>query len=319
MPVAELDLNECTQCTPSYRELPGDYPIYACSGRTAWESAVLNEDWVSVPLGSENSGSFKQMRRNPYEGALFRVEDERFECDMAIDANESAIRALLPLAEVCEKLRGNARFAWRPPHNSLSVINLKAIARIYGAKCRQVLRNLVRYPAVAIPCVLKRLREKNLKWMAKRTRLSTTQWQPTVKENWSKSLDHRSFYFRRKDKTALSTKAIMQDTKDRIGACFASTFSSIGAARGRGILATKLKAEDGTPLAPTHEESRDVFAMHQVRCSLLLLLISFVCSSILLFAHLFFGRLSRCTRSCSPCLSTLRRNRRSSRRRSRTV
>ena len=265
MPVAELDLNDCTQCTPSYRELPADYPIGPCSGRSIWESAVLNEDWVSVPLGSENSGSFKTLRRNPYEDALFRIEDERFEVDMAIDANESAIRALLPLVKAVEKLRGVARFSWRPPYDSLSVVNLKAIARIYGARAQEILRSMVKYPAATLPRILKRLQEKNLKWSARRAVLSTTQWQPTVKLNWSKSLDHRSFYFRKKDKGALSNRAIMQDTKDRIGACFTSTFSSVSAAAGHGILATKKTiSSDDSPPVRTVTEAEDVFTMHQV-------------------------------------------------------
>ncbi len=39
------------------------------------------------------------MRKNQYEEALFRVEDDRFELDMAIEVNASAIRALLPLVD----------------------------------------------------------------------------------------------------------------------------------------------------------------------------------------------------------------------------
>ena len=38
--------------------------------------------WVSIPIGSEESSSFKHMRKNQYEEALFKCEDERFEIDM---------------------------------------------------------------------------------------------------------------------------------------------------------------------------------------------------------------------------------------------
>jgi uncharacterized membrane protein YgcG len=41
-------------------------------------SQVCNDRWVSVPTGSEDF-SFKIMRKNSYEDALFRCEDERFE------------------------------------------------------------------------------------------------------------------------------------------------------------------------------------------------------------------------------------------------
>lgn len=47
---------------------------------------------VSVPVGSEENYSFKHMRRNQYEEALFRCEDERFEIDMVIDSNTATIR-----------------------------------------------------------------------------------------------------------------------------------------------------------------------------------------------------------------------------------
>jgi len=37
---------------------------------------------VSIPIGSEERSSFKHMRKNQYEEALFKCEDERFEIDM---------------------------------------------------------------------------------------------------------------------------------------------------------------------------------------------------------------------------------------------
>jgi hypothetical protein len=42
----------------------------------------------------------QHMRKNQYEEALFRCEDDRFELDMVIEANASAIRAITPLVQV---------------------------------------------------------------------------------------------------------------------------------------------------------------------------------------------------------------------------
>jgi paired amphipathic helix protein Sin3a len=39
------------------------------------------------------------MRKNQYEEALFKCEDERFEIDMIIDSNTNTIRVLEPLCE----------------------------------------------------------------------------------------------------------------------------------------------------------------------------------------------------------------------------
>jgi paired amphipathic helix protein Sin3a len=58
----------------------------------------LNNNWVSVPTGSEDFG-VKNLRRNQYEEALFKCEDDRYEIDMVMDANRSTIRALEPIAQ----------------------------------------------------------------------------------------------------------------------------------------------------------------------------------------------------------------------------
>ena len=41
----------------------------------------------------------QHMRKNQYEEALFRCEDDRFELDMVIERNASAMRAMAPLVE----------------------------------------------------------------------------------------------------------------------------------------------------------------------------------------------------------------------------
>jgi paired amphipathic helix protein Sin3a len=60
---------------------------------------------VGIPIGSEESYSFRFMRKNQYEEALFKCEDDQFEIDMIIDTNASAIRILEPIAEEINSLR----------------------------------------------------------------------------------------------------------------------------------------------------------------------------------------------------------------------
>jgi paired amphipathic helix protein Sin3a len=98
MPTTEIDFSQCRRCTPSYRALPHNYPRGKCSGRTGLCDSVLNNNWVSVPTGSEDFG-VKNLRRNQYEEALFKCEDDRYEIDMVMDANRSTIRALEPIAQ----------------------------------------------------------------------------------------------------------------------------------------------------------------------------------------------------------------------------
>ncbi len=44
------------------------------------------------------------MRKNQYEEALFRCEDDRYELDIYIETNKSTIRALKPLKDQIERL-----------------------------------------------------------------------------------------------------------------------------------------------------------------------------------------------------------------------
>jgi len=68
----------------SYIQLPEDYPKIVSTGRDKKLSKELNDYWISVASGSEDS-SFKISRKNIYEEQLCKCEDERFEHDMAIN------------------------------------------------------------------------------------------------------------------------------------------------------------------------------------------------------------------------------------------
>jgi paired amphipathic helix protein Sin3a len=69
-----------------------------CSGRTPLCDEVLNDTWVSVPMGSEDF-TFKSSRKNQYEEILFKCEDDRYELDLVIELNASTMRILEPIAK----------------------------------------------------------------------------------------------------------------------------------------------------------------------------------------------------------------------------
>ena len=69
------------------------------------------------------------MRKNQYEEALFRCEDDRFELDMVIETNASAIRHITPLVQArrcaagaCWLARSCLRELLTPVHSSPSCI-----------------------------------------------------------------------------------------------------------------------------------------------------------------------------------------------------
>lgn len=162
------------------------------------------------------------MRKNQYEEALFKCEDERFEIDMVIDSNMSTIRILEPLEQEILQLKNLAnkkdssassagpRFSLQLEKRHLSTIHLNAIARIYGDHGEEILELLRKNPAGTIPVVLKRLRQKDTEWRKARQEMNK-QWKDVLDKNHYKSFDHRSFYYRQHDKKYLSTKQLVNE------------------------------------------------------------------------------------------------------------
>ena len=226
VPLSEVDFSQCLRCTPSYRALPKDYPRPQCSERGEMEGSVLNDNWVSIPIGSEESYSFKHMRKNQYEEAIFRCEDDRFEIDMIIDSNMSTIRILEPIAaEIAEitALEGNAggghhasRFSFQLEKRNLTTIHINSISRLYGDHGPEILELLRKNPAGTIPVVLKRLKQKDVEWRKARQELSQ-QWKEVMSKNFEKSFDHRSFYFKQQDKKLCTARNLVDEIKSDAG------------------------------------------------------------------------------------------------------
>ena len=78
------------------------------------------------------------MRKNQYEEALFRAEDDRFELDMVIECGASAIQRMQPLAEHLMALEQDEKASYRLPEGALGPIHFRAVQKIYG-------RNLTKF------------------------------------------------------------------------------------------------------------------------------------------------------------------------------
>ncbi|PRW32936.1 SIN3 component of histone deacetylase complex isoform C [Chlorella sorokiniana] len=212
MSISELDVSTWQRCSPSYVLLPSNYPKLKASGRTPLGLTIFNDDWVSVTSGSEDY-SFKHYRKNQYEEALFRAEDDHFELDMIIDQNASAIKALRPLAAQLEAMSEEEKAGWQLPEKALRAFHFRAVQRIYGEQGAQVVALLRQNPAVAVPTVLNRLTQKDSEWRQTKAEMMQT-WQQIFKENYHKSLDHRSFYFKQAEKKNLTPKGMLADLKE---------------------------------------------------------------------------------------------------------
>ncbi|KAF7458954.1 Sin3 like paired amphipathic helix containing protein [Cryptosporidium felis] len=205
---AQLDYSSSARNGSSYLHLPKDYPIASCTGRIQSDRENLNDNWVSIPQGSEDF-SFKHMRKNVYEENLFKCEDERFELDMVIENNRSTINVLEPIAEEISKLSPEERKNFRLVKPPFSIIHLKAISRIYGDNGPEILELLKRTPHSSIPVILNRLRQKDEEWTHARHLMNQGVWRDIQTKNYFKSFDHRSFYFRQADKKNTNVKGFL--------------------------------------------------------------------------------------------------------------
>jgi paired amphipathic helix protein Sin3a len=237
VPLSEIDFSRCRRCSPSYRALPRDYPNPPCSDRSKEEVAVLNDVWVSLPLGSEENNTFRHMRKNQYEETLFRCEDMRFEIDMCIDSNAATLQRLTKIYDELQFLSehellltkgslikkslvldgagmGGKIYQYTLDGRVLGVIHKLAIKRIYGEDGNEMLDLCFKNPAVALPIVVKRLRQKDEEFRAAREVLNR-KWKDLGEHNYYKSLDHRSITWRTTDKRATSTRTMVAEIKDR--------------------------------------------------------------------------------------------------------
>jgi len=234
VPLSEIDFSRCRRCTPSYRALPRDYPNPPCTERSENEIQVLNDTWVSLPVGSEESYTFRHMRKNQFEEVLFRCEDMRFEIDMCIDSNAATLQRLTKIYDELQRLSETERvskgtitradvngaglggkvYQYTLDGRVLGVIHKHTIKRIYGDDGEEMLKLCYKNPAIAIPIVVDRLRQKDKEWRAAKEALNR-KWKDLTEFNYYKSLDHRSITWRTTDKRATSTRTMVAEIKDR--------------------------------------------------------------------------------------------------------
>eukprot|EP00741_Cyanophora_paradoxa_P007582 tig00001155_g7334.t1 len=204
-PLFEIVDENCKQGTPSYRALPRNFPLPICSGRTSLCDEVVNDVWVSVPTGSED---FKHSRKNQQEQELFRIEDEMYELDICLENNAASLRGFERLAIKLERMPDDERRHWQLDEDELRMCNPRSLKRLYLDRGNDVLRALQRKPAVVVPMLLPRLRQKHEEW-GRLKQESKKAWRETQERNALKCFDHRSFFFKQTDKKTLSTKALM--------------------------------------------------------------------------------------------------------------
>lgn len=213
-----VDLSTCKVYGASYRKLPKSEINLACSGRDpmCWE--VLNDTWVSHPTWASEGESFNPHRKNVYEDALYRSEEERHEYDYHIEANLRTIALLEPIAARISMMDAEERatFRLKPGLGGQSKsIYQRVIKKVYGREHGlEVIGQLHDNPCVAVPVVLARLKQKDEEWKRAQREWNKV-WREVDARNYYKSLDHQGVNFKAADKKAITAKAFVAEVETR--------------------------------------------------------------------------------------------------------
>lgn len=156
--------------------------------------SVLNDEWVSRPsFASEDSG-FMAHKKNIYEEALHRSEEKRHEYDFHIEAIVKTIGLLEPINNKISQLNPEdcGQFKLKPNFGGAGKsIHHRVIRKIYGREAgEEVIRAMQDSPAVSIPVVLARLKQKEEEWKRAQREWNKV-WREVDARNYYKSLDHR--------------------------------------------------------------------------------------------------------------------------------
>lgn len=231
----DFDFGDSDRPTPSYFTLPSDFPktlFFSHAGQTEGDANVLNYNLAcvgnSAMFGTESPEDYDaiKIRRNPYEEVMFRIEDERFEVDMAIERNALAMRQIEPIAEEVALLReqeekdgqpiGRLQYKLKP--KSLNTIQINAIGRIYGDKGDEVIEHLCRNPLATVPIIYQRLRQKDQEWRKQKSDL-LSKWKTLSEANYEGSRDFMCHALKQEIEISLSDDRLLEECKKARSFC----------------------------------------------------------------------------------------------------
>ncbi|TBU57446.1 hypothetical protein BD310DRAFT_880877 [Dichomitus squalens] len=196
----------------SYRKLPAHEVNVQCSGRDEMCNSVLNDEWISQPTFQSEDAGFVAPKKNVYEEALHRSEEERHEYDFHVEAIHRTIQVLEPLNNKILQLTPEERATFKLKPNLGGVgkaIHQRVIKKIYGRDLGiEVWGAMQEVPATAIPVVLGRLKQKHEEWKRAQREWDKV-WREVDARNYHKSLDHQSVTFKAADKKAITQKVFV--------------------------------------------------------------------------------------------------------------
>lgn len=165
-----VNLSHCRSLGPSYRLLPKRERQKPCSGRDQLCYAVLNDSWASHPTWESEDSGFVAHKKNQYEDALHRIEEDRHDYDHHIEACTRTIQLIEPIVQQFLVMSETERAAFKLPPGlggQSESIYQRVIKKIYDRqRGEKIIREMFERPCHVLPIVLFRLKQKCEEWKA---------------------------------------------------------------------------------------------------------------------------------------------------------
>lgn len=168
---------------------------------------------MSHPTWASEEAGFVSHKKNSFEEALHKSEEERHEYHLHIEMLTRTIAILEPLNSRIDEMTNEERslFKLKPDlGGSSKSIYHRLIKKVYGTSGLEVIQALQDCPSVAVPVVLARLKQKDEEWRRTQREWSRT-WREVDCKNFYKSLDHQGISFKQNDKKNITAKYFVAD------------------------------------------------------------------------------------------------------------
>jgi paired amphipathic helix protein Sin3a len=206
-----VNLAHCRSLGPSYRHLPKRDQNKTCKGRDGMCYQVLNDVWASHPTWASEDSGFVAHRKNQYEEALHRIEEERHDYDFHIESCQRTIQLMEPLVQQIQVMSDQDRAAFQlaPGLGGVSeAIPKRIIMKIYGREVgNRVMAEMFQRPVAVLPIVLGRLKQKIEEWKATQREWEKV-WRDQINKQFWKSLDHQGINAKNTDKKNFQHKTL---------------------------------------------------------------------------------------------------------------
>jgi len=147
---------------------------------------------------------------------MHRCEEERYDFDLFITKNSLTIALFESIMAKMDKMTSEEKSKFKLPPDlgskSPSIFR-KIIKKIYDKeRGEEVLLALQNSPALAVPVVLKRLKQKDEEWKKSKKEWSKV-WREIHNKNFYKSLDHRFLLIKQADKKNITVKLLVHEVE----------------------------------------------------------------------------------------------------------